>query len=297
MSPGLKVVFLVFLLSFMLQSGLAAPKGSLANASRRARELVLAVVLMLVLGPILAVGVGRVFGLAGPAAAALLVLSVVGVVPLAPRAAKNARGDVPLAIVVMLVLSLVAAFAATPATRLLLSYWGFDALVGVQPGSFVLALLLLQVVPLATGLALRARAARSAWLEKAVGVVNTAAFVAIVLFVVAPRLGDMKALGIRGAAAGLVFAVVLAALGWTLGGPTPTGRRTLAAMANMPNFALALALASSAYAPPVYAVTLIEMFLLRIAVGIVIQLVLARSARGAPAAYPPAREARSAGAG
>ena len=296
MSPGLKLVLLVFLASFMLQSGLAAPVGSLSKAVRRVRELVGALLLMLVFGPLVAVLVGRSFGLQGPAAASLLVLSLVGVVPLAPKAAKKARGDVPLAIVAMLALSLVTAFTATPAARAVLSYWGFRALVGIAPGSFLLTLLLLQVLPLAVGLALRASAARASWLEKVVGAVNAAAFLVIALLVVAPRLGDIGALGLRGAAAGLVFAIVLAGLGWILGGPTPAGRRTLAAMANMPNVALALALAASAYAPPVYTVALVAMFLLRVMAGLAIQAALARSARFASSALPPPGDARSAGA-
>jgi hypothetical protein len=67
----------------------------------------------------------------------------VGVVPLAPKAARKAHGNVTLAIVLMLALSLVAAFTASPAASTLLSYWRFRVSVEVTPGSVLLQLVVL----------------------------------------------------------------------------------------------------------------------------------------------------------
>jgi predicted Na+-dependent transporter len=287
MSPAVKLVFLVLVTTFMLQSGLAAPRASLAGAARRAREIASGLILMLVLGPLIAVLVGRVFGLEGPASAALLVLAVVGVVPLAPKGARKARGDVPLSIVLMLALSLVTAFSAAPSARLALSYWSWSELVGIEPASFLLKLLLLQTVPLAIGLFLRNRSHRAASLEKVVGAINMGVFAIVALFIILPRLGSLKELGLRGAAAGMTFAVILAALGWALGGPAAGGRRTLAAVVNMPNIGLALPLVANAYAPPAYTIALLAMFVVRLVTGLAVQTVLARRTSAPPAAGEP----------
>jgi BASS family bile acid:Na+ symporter len=281
MSTPLKLVFLLFVTSFMLQCGLQAPRQSLACAVKSVREIVSALLVMLVFGPVVAVVIGRIFGLEGPSAGALLALSVVGIVPLAPKAAKKAHGDVTLAIVLLIALSVIAAFTATPSIHLLLSFWGFHAFIGVAPASLLLQLVVLQLLPLAAGVWLRERSARMAWLEKAVAVVNGAAFILIAALVVGPRVEDIRAIGLRGVAAGVSFAAILAVVGWAMGGPTPTGRRTLAAVANMPNVALALALAASAQAAPAYSVAVIAMFLVRVVAGFLFGAVLARSARPA----------------
>lgn len=290
----LKLVGVVVVATYMFQAGLATPEGQLrATGARRKGELARALLVMLVLGPLAARVLVEAFALDRHPAAALVLLSVVGVAPLASRAARSARADVSFAVILTAALGLVAAFTAAPSARLL---FGYEGPLEVRAAPLVLQVLFLQGVPLALGVLIRSKTERARSLEKALGVFN--AVVLVVLLVVAlvllPRYGTVRSLGWSAALAAVVFSVLIAAAGYWLAGPDPQERRTVAAVANIPNVFLAILIVMSAGVDPGFAVAIVGVFLVRLFTGLAIQKVLARSAgRRAPRAAGGVRSSRT----
>ncbi len=283
MALALKLVGVIAVMAYMLQTGLATPRGDLAKCARHRGELARAIVIMLVLGPLLARFLAAAFALPVRPAVALVLLSLVGVVPLASRGARGARADVSFAVILTVVLGSVAAFTAAPTTRLLLGYAGP---LEVHVGSLLLQILVLQALPLAVGVLVRARTERARALEKALGVFNTVLLSALFVaaLVLLPRYGAVRSLGLRGVLAALVFSALLACSSYLLVGPDAAGRRTLAAVANMPNVVLALLVVGSAGVDTGFAVAVVGVFVVRLFTGIAIQKLLARVAAPAAAA-------------
>lgn len=280
MELALKLTALVLVTTYMLQVGLATPRGALAVATRRKGAIARAVVLMLVVGPLGARALVAALELPPRPAVALVLLALAGVVPLAPRGARSARGDVPYAVVVTFTLGILAAFTAAPSARLLLGYWGP---LDVPTLRLLGQIVLVQAVPLGLGLLLRARPHARA-IEKVVGAVNVAVSVVIVVaaLVLLPRTGAVRSLGLLGALAALLFAGIMAALGYVLGGRDPAARRSLASVANMPNVALALLVVAGAGLDQGFAVAVVGLFVIRLLAALVTQKVLARASRRAP---------------
>jgi predicted Na+-dependent transporter len=276
MSPMEKVIALVFVTTYMLQIGLLMPMGGLRSAcSRHKGPLVWGVLLLMVGGPLVTYFVVRAFGLHRPADAGLVLLSVVGLAPLAPKQVRRAKGNVAFAIVLTFAVAVIAIFTAVPSARFLLSY---ERPLTLRPGPLLLKLLVLQGVPLAFGLFVRRRvsAAQRNKAGKVLGAVNAVALVVLFALVVAPRLSALRSLGWAGAAAAVVVSLILAALGWAVGGPSDEGRRTLASVVDVSNFPLALVITQDAGVPPEASVVILGGFLLRAIVGIAVSAFLGR---------------------
>jgi BASS family bile acid:Na+ symporter len=280
MPLAMKLLGVIAVTTYMLQTGLAMPPGGLAACAKNKKaELARSLLVMLVLGPLAARLVVAAFALPPRPALALVLLSFVGVVPLASRGARNARGNVPTAILLTAVLGLVVAFTAAPTTRLVFGYHGQ---VEVHTMSLLVEILVLQGVPLAVGLMVRSKMASHAReLETALGVFNTFVVIALVILaaLIVPRHGAVRSLGWTGALAAIVFSVFIAGAGYLLVGADREARRTLAAIANKPNVILAILIVSSAGLDAGFAVAVVGVFLVRLFTGIVIQRVLARSAK------------------
>lgn len=265
-----RLLIFVLVSTFMLEAGLTVPP----RASRRLRAgtIARAVLVMLVLGPLAAFGVAHAFAPTPQVVAALVLLAVVGVVPLAARGARSARGDMGCAVVLTLVLGIIAPFTAAPSARLLLRYEGA---IGFEPRPILVQLLVMQIVPLALGLLVQKTSRRAAGLRRVVHILNIVAF-AIVLAALLPRFGAVLEVGWRGVAAATVLAAVIAGVAHLVGGHRLEDRRALVSIANAPNVALALAIASSARAKPSFTALLLGVFLLRFATGRVLQRLVAR---------------------
>jgi hypothetical protein len=291
MPLALELAGVVAVVTYMLKTGLATPRGRLREVARqRAPELARAIVIMLVLGPLLARLLVAVFALPVRPAAAIVLLSLAGVVPLASRGARSARADVSFAVLLTAALGAVAAFTAAPTTRLLLGYRGP---LHVRTGALVLQIVLLQAVPLAAGILVRSKTERARTLERALGVLDAIVLVAIFAgaLVLVPRTGAVRSLGWNGALAAAVFAVLIAVAGWLLAGPRASERRTLAAVANMPNVVLAVLVVTGAGVDTGFVVAVVGAFLVRVFVGFAIQKVLASAEHFRHAAWR--RRARS----
>lgn len=275
MTLALLIVAVILLTTFMFQTGFAMPAGALASDLTKKGDLARAVLLMLVLGPLAARGLAWALQLEPHAEVGLVLLSLVGVVPLAPRGARMAGGDVAFAVLITFVLGALAAVTAAPSARFLL---GYDGPLELRTGTLLAEIALLQAGPLALGLFLRTKTkpGLAATLEKWVGRVNLGATVVVLgaILLVMLRTHALRAIGWKGALAAVAFSAIFAPLGYLLGGSDPTRRRTLAAIVNLPNVALALAIVTAAKAGTEFAVAVVGMFFVRAVVGVGMQKVV-----------------------
>jgi bile acid:Na+ symporter, BASS family len=274
------VLIPLLIVTFMLQVGLAAPPGSFrwVRGSAIGRGLFV----MLVLSPLVAAIVARVFVPAQPVIVALVLLSTVGVLPLASRGARAIRGSFETAVVLSLLLGTITIFTAVPTTRLLLPYSGHVEDDLFRPGALLFRVILLQGIPLVVG-ALIARTSHQAQaIEKVVARANLVILAVVVLSIVIPRLGVVASVGGRGVVATIVFAVVLESLAFFVGGPTLGERRAIASIANMANVGLALTIANAASAGRPYVELVLGVFLVRASTGKLLELLAARRISGGP---------------
>jgi BASS family bile acid:Na+ symporter len=280
MEVVLKVVVAVFVASYMLETGYAIPPRDLAAASRRRPEIAAAVFVMLVVGPLLAYALVRTLDLDLYSAVALVLLSMTGVVPLASRMATHAKGDVPFALILTLVLGAIAPFSAPATARII--FGRIDHVIDIDVARLLVQLVLISGLPILAGIALRASVGeeRARKGVRVARVVNTCAFgvVAVFLVIILLRAHALRSLTVTGAIAAVIFSLLISGIGYMFGGPAGAGRRTLAAIPNVPNVGLALLFVAGPNVAPPFKATILGMFVLRFAVGELINRRLARSA-------------------
>lgn len=276
MPLAFQIVFAVAVTTYMLETGLAAPRGGMWEALRTKKgELARGLVVMIVIGPLVATLIARALALPDHTADALVILSAVGVVPMASRGARRRGGDASLAVLLTALLGLAAAFTAAPTARFLL---GYERRLDAPVGGLLLQVLALQGLPIALGMLIGRYSRRADAIERFFRTFNKAVIVAVVVaaLVILPRYGSVRALGGRGVLAGVAFALLVSAAGYALGGPRLAARRTLAMVANLPNVSLALVLVTSAGATAGFAIAMVGMFLVRIATGLAVAALVAR---------------------
>jgi len=278
MHTASKLLVAVLIATMMFQIGLSVPLREMREEIHAVSRLLRGLVLFLVIAPLVALLVAWGLRVDRPVEVALVLLSCAGVVPLAPRFARAAHGDVCLALVLTFSLGLVTIVTCAPTARWLLGYSGE---VDFKAGRLIAQLVFIQGAPLALGVLIRRATTRAESVARVVGRINTIAFVAVVVVIVAPHLDLLLAVGWRGAAAAATLSLVLAVVGHAIGGAEEPTARTLAAIANGPNVSLALVIITSVRAPPVFGVTIVGVFLVRRLVGFVVQKLLARRAEHA----------------
>lgn len=273
----------LLIVTYMLQVGLAAPPGSFRRV--RPQAVARGLLVMLVLGPLLATLAVRVAGTPPPVTVALVVLSTVGVLPLAPRRLHDDHECRETGVVLSLLLAMIAIFVAAPLSRLLLAYSGHVPHEGFRPGLLLLQVLVLQGAPLVLGLAIARSSRQAPALERWTRRLNLVLLAAVVLVVLVPHLGALLAVGWRGGAVAVVYAVVLAGLAYLIGGPTMDDREATVAIANKPNVGLALKIATAAAVERRYAAVIVGVFLVRALSGAVLERLAARRALHLSAAH------------
>jgi BASS family bile acid:Na+ symporter len=242
------VLVAAYLAAMMLVMGLELGNGppESKDVKRRQRRLLIRGLLMnLVLFPVVAVGLTRVLHTSGDAAIALLLLAAAPGGRFAPQLTRTAGGDVPLSVEITLFLAKLTPFIAPTMARWMLGVHHIE----LHEMTFLVPLVLLQLVPYFTGRALRHR--RRALAERLLGPARIAStlFLAVLVIWLLVHREFRSVLSLRGPGwlAVLAFAVVALALGWLLGGPTPRTRRAFAISATARELPLALVMASLAF--------------------------------------------------
>jgi bile acid:Na+ symporter, BASS family len=282
LAKAVPVALLVFVVSSMLAVGLSLTVAQILAPLRNARLVILALVANFVLMPLAALLIARVFRLDQPLGVALLLLGGAAGAPFLPKLAGVAKGNLAFSVGLMVLLMVLTVGYMPIVMPLLLEG------VSIDPMEIARSLVLLMLLPLVIGLAVRARFAGAAgWAAPVLNRVSTLSLILMVVLMLVTNLRNIIDLfGTRGVLASIVFLVVGFGLGWLLGGPERDTRSVLAMGTAQRNIAAALVVGGQNFDEPRVVVMVVVVAI----VGLLVLMPLGRKVAG-PAAAAGSRSA------
>ena len=272
LAKAVPVALLVFVVSSMLAVGLSLTVGQILAPLRNARLVILALVANFVLMPLAALLIARVFRLDQPLGVALLLLGGAAGAPFLPKLAAVAKGDLAFSVGLMVLLMVLTVGYMPIVMPLLLEG------VSIDPMEIARSLVLLMLLPLVIGLAVRARLAAAA--GRAAPVLNRVSTLSLILMVVLMLVTNLRNIidlfGTRGVLASIVFLLVGFGLGWLLGGPGRDTRSVLAMGTAQRNIAAALVVGGQNFDEPRVVVMVVVVAI----VGLVVLMSIGRRVAG-----------------
>jgi BASS family bile acid:Na+ symporter len=285
----LRIAILCSVGAVVLAMGLDASREDLLSVVRRPGKLARAFLAISVIVPATAVLVTSLLPLSLPAQAGLILMSLSPVPPVTPRKGLQLGGSKAY------VYGLYATFAFLTLFIVPISVWTLNRILGARAevslpelGRLIIVSVL---IPLALGLAIRARWPRTA--IRLAPRISTLGFILLLIAVLPilvkawPAMMEMLGNGILLGIVAIVSVAILA--GSLLGGPNPGDRAALAGAAAIrhPGIALMIAKASWSEKGPAAAIVL---FLIVSALAVMIyQMALKRILKGRPAPPEPSR--------
>jgi bile acid:Na+ symporter, BASS family len=276
LAKAVPVALLVFVVSSMLAVGLSLTVAQILAPLRNARLVILALVANFVLMPLAALLIARVFRLDQPLGVALLLLGGAAGAPFLPKLAGVAKGNLAFSVGLMVLLMVLTVGYMPIVMPLLLEG------VSIDPMEIARSLVLLMLLPLVIGLAVRARFAGAAgWAAPVLNRVSTLSLILMVVLMLVTNLRNIIDLfGTRGVLASIVFLVVGFGLGWLLGGPERDTRSVLAMGTAQRNIAAALVVGGQNFDEPRVVVMVVVVAI----VGLLVLMPLGRKVAGPAAA-------------
>jgi bile acid:Na+ symporter, BASS family len=267
LSKAATIAMLSFVVSSMLAMGAGLTIPQIAEPLRNARLVVFALLANFVLMPLGAIALAKVLQLDEPFAIGLLVLGCAAGAPFLPKLAELAKGNLAFAVGAM-VLLMVGTVAYLPIVLPLL-------LPGITVNAWEIArsLLLLMLLPLAMGLALKARYGElAARVKPVLDWISNVSLILLVCLITAANIDKvLQVFGTRAILAGLLFIVLGLGTGWLLGGSGAGTKRVMALGTGQRNIAAALVVASSFSDPKVVVMVIVVAI-----VGLILLMPLSR---------------------
>jgi BASS family bile acid:Na+ symporter len=227
----------------ILSIGLSVSAGELLGIARRYGLLLHAMVANIVLVPALAVGVYDLFGLPVEIGTGLLVCAATPGSPLGIKLTQMARGDVPVA-VGLGVLLIAVSVATTPAVASLILPAGDH----VRLSFLEIMQLLVPHVLLPLAVAIGIKSLKPRWAERLLHplqLLSNGLFAILVIWVLVRDFDTLAATGLATAGAMVIVGLGSWLIGYALAGPDRGGRLALAFGTSFRNSALALLIAAS----------------------------------------------------
>jgi BASS family bile acid:Na+ symporter len=269
LSKAATVAMLTFVVSSMLAMGAGLTVSQISDPLRNARLVMLALLANFVLMPLGALALAKVLWLDEPFWVGLLLLGCAAGAPFLPKLAELAKGNLAFAVGAMVLLMVVTVGYLPMVLPLLLPG------VTVDPWQIARSLVLLMLLPLATGLALKARYGDlAARMKPALDWISNASLILLVSLITAANIDKvLQVFGTRGILAGLLFIALGLGTGWLLGGPNADTKRVMALGTGQRNIAAALVVASQSFSDP----KVIVMVIVVAIVGLIILMPLSRA--------------------
>ena len=269
LSKAATVAMLSFVVTSMLAMGAGLTVSQISAPLRNARLVVLALLANFVLMPLGALALAKVLWLDEPFGVGLLLLGCAAGAPFLPKLAEIAKGNLAFAVGAMVLLMVVTVGYLPIVLPLLLSG------VTVDPWNIARSLILLMLLPLAAGLALKVRYEDLARRVKPVlDLISNISLILLVLLITAANIDKvLQVFGTRGILAGLLFIALGFGIGWLFGGPDGDTRRVMALGTSQRNIAAALVVASQSFSDPKVVVMVIVVAI----VGLIILMPLSRA--------------------
>ena len=267
-----QVAVFVFLVASMSEIGLGLTVQQIISPLRNVKLVLFAVLANFVIAPLLALGIARLLNLDEPFAMGLLLLGLGAGAPFMPKITGMAKGDVALA-VGLLVMLMVGTIVFMPVALPQLVQG-----TQVNPGKIVRLLVLLILLPLIVGLIIKARAPSLAKrlapvLERVSGI----ALLATVVLIISLNLPSLLSVFGTGAIyAGILFSVLTALAGWLLGGSDPAQRMSLGLATGFRSFPAALIVSVQNFEDPDVSIMVIVTTLTALIVLVPVALLLGK---------------------
>jgi bile acid:Na+ symporter, BASS family len=269
LSKAATVAMLSFVVSSMLAMGAGLTIPQIAEPLRNARLVVLALLANFVLMPLGAIALAKVLWLDEPFAIGLLLLGCAAGAPFLPKLAELAKGNLAFAVGAMVLLMVVTVAYLPMVLPLLLPGITVDA------WEIARSLLLLMLLPLAIGLALKARYGELAARAKPVlDWISNVSLILLVCLITAANIDKVvQVFGTRAILAGLLFIALGLGAGWLLGGSSAGTKRVMALGTGQRNIAAALVVASQSFSDARVVVMVIVVAI----VGLIVLMPLSRA--------------------
>jgi len=252
----------------MLAVGLSLTIGQIMVPLRNGKLVCFALLANFVLMPVAALAIARLLRLDQPLGIALLLLGTAAGAPFLPKLAGIAKGNLAFAVGLM-VLLMVLTVAYMPLVLPLLLEG-----VSIDPLKIARSLLLLMLLPLGVGLAVKARFGSLAERTRApLNRISSLSLALLIVLLLLTNIRNVTALfGTRGILASILFLLGGAGIGWLLGGPGLGTKGVLALGTAQRNIAAALVVAGKNFDDP----TVLVMIVVVAVVGLLILMPLAR---------------------
>jgi bile acid:Na+ symporter, BASS family len=271
-SAVIPLTTLVFVVSSMLAVGLSLTVGEILAPLRNRRLISLALLANFVLMPLAAFVIARLLRLDQPLSTGLLLLGTAAGAPFLPKLAAVAKGSLAFAVGLMVMLMTLTIGYMPLVLPLLVEG------VSVNPMKIARSLILLMLLPLVAGLAVKARyGAIAARVAALLNKVSTLSLVLFIVLLLATNIGNIVDLfGTRGILASILFLLAAYGTGWLLGGPGLDTRSVLALGTAQRNIAAALVVGGQNFTDP----KVVVMVAVVAIVGLLVLMPLARVAKG-----------------
>ena len=244
--PVLNVTALV---AIMLSMGLKVNVDEVVASARPARRLMLGLVANYMIVPAITIGLLYVFQADPMVSVGFFILAACPGAPVGPPITGIARGEIPFAIGMMLILAALSALLSPGLLSVFLAATGPELKFQINYLGIVRALLITQLLPLAVGLGIRHGAPRlTGRIVKPVGQLANAMLLALVILIIATQYETLAAIRLKGwMGMGLLLLASLG-IGWLCGGPGVMTRKALALTTATRNVAVALVIAQGNFA-------------------------------------------------
>jgi BASS family bile acid:Na+ symporter len=245
-NKGASLATVVFVVSSMLAVGLSLTVGQIVTPLRNVRLVTFAVLANFVLMPLAAMAIARLLQLDGSLGAALLLLGTASGAPFIPLLAGIAKGDLAFSVGLTVLLMVLSVGYMPLVLPLLLSG------VSVDPWKIASSLLLLMLLPLGVGLAVKAGLEGfAARIEPLFSTASKLALALLILLMLVANIQNILNLyGSRGVLASILFLVTGSIVGWFLGGPAAQTRSVMSLGTAQRNIAAALVVAKQNFSDP-----------------------------------------------
>jgi BASS family bile acid:Na+ symporter len=237
-----------FVVSSMMAMGVGFTVRQIIDALRDVRLVLLALLANFVAMPLGALALDKMLRLDEPLGVGLLLLGVAAGAPFLPKLTELAKGNLPFAVGIMVLLAVGTVGYLPLVLPLLLPG------INVDPKKIAGWLFLLTLLPLAVGLTLRALYGEvAARVKPVLDWVSNVILVPMVLLLAVANIDKiLHVFGTRGILAGFLLIALGFGIGWMLGGPGIDTRRALllALGTGQRNIAAALVVASESFSDP-----------------------------------------------
>jgi BASS family bile acid:Na+ symporter len=268
LSKALSISMLAFVISSMLAVGLNLTVAQIIAPLRNVRLVSLALLANFVLMPAACFAIEKLLRLDQSLAIGLLLLGTAAGAPFLPKLAQIAKGNLAFSVGLMVLLMVVTVGYVPLVLPLLLEG------VSVDPLKIARSLVLLMLLPLAVGLAMKARFEVAAARVKPVfDLVSNLSLILLTILIWVVNFDKIIGIfGTRGILASVVFIVLGYGVGHLLGGPGLDTKRVLALGTSQRNIAAALLIGGQNFTDP----NVVVMVIVVADVGLLILLPLAR---------------------